>query len=137
MADPELKSLTASSVTETPDPLDTPAPSALEYLASLHLSEEDLELLLGEAPGLSWVDMKEDVQSFFFRLRHRVARLVCNDQALKDSISNSVKGGAEATWLALVVGLGFDPSMIAAAALKPIAVGLVVSGMRQLCRGGS
>ena len=134
MADPELKSLIASSVTETPDPLDTPAPSALKYLASLHLTEEDIELLLGEAPGLSWADMREDVQSFFFRLRRRVARIVCNDKELRDSVSNSLKGGAEATWLALVVGLGFDPSMIAAAALKPIAVGLVVSGVGQLCR---
>lgn len=137
MTDPELKSLLASSETETSDPLDSPSPSALNYLASLHLSEEDVEILLGEAPGLSWNDMKEDVQAFYFRLRRRVARLICNDKELKDSISGSLKGGAEATWIALVIALGFDPSMIGAAALKPIAVGLIISGVGQLCRDAS
>jgi hypothetical protein len=133
MTDPQLQNLIASSAAETPDPLNVPAPSVLKYLASLDLSDEDIEVLLGDAPGLSWADMKEDVQSFFFRLRRRIARLVCDDQELKDSVNQSLTVGAEAAWLALVGALGITPSTLAAAALKPIAVGLVTSGVNKLC----
>jgi len=134
MSDPEIQNLIASSANQTDDLLDKPAASALEYLTSLPLSDEDLETLLGEAPGLSWTDMKKDSRAFFFRLRRRAARLVCSDKELKDSVAKSLTVGAEAAWLALLGAFGINAGTLAAAALKPIAVGLVKSGVGQLCR---
>lgn len=134
MADLEMQNLIASSEGETDDPLDKPAPSALEYLSSLPLGNEDLETLLGEAPSLSWTDVKKDSRAFFLRLRRRAARLVCSDKELKESVYKSLTVGAEAAWLALLGAFGISASTLAAAALKPIAVGLVKSGVGQLCR---
>jgi len=81
--------------------------------------------------------MKQDVQSFFFRLRKRGARLEWNDKEVRDSIKKSLTIGADDAWVALVRALGFSPEVLAAAALKPIAVGLVISGVNQLCQGSS
>lgn len=132
MTDPDLQRLIASE--NAVDPLTAPSPSTLDYLTSLHLSENELEILLGEAPGLSWVDVRKDSRAFFFRLRRRVARLVCNDRKLKESVAQSITVGAEAAWLALVGALGIAPSTVGAAALKPIAVGLIKSGVGTLCK---
>jgi hypothetical protein len=134
MPDFELQNLSAATANETSDPLDTPGPSSLNYLASRDLSEEEIEMLLGDAPGLSWADMKEDAQAFFFRLRGRVARIVCNDQELSNSVNQALVMGAEAAWMALVGALGLSAETAAAAALKPIAVGLTTSGLSRLCR---
>jgi len=134
MADLEIQNLIASGAGRTDDPLDDPSPSALEYLSSLQLSDEDLGTLLGEAPGLSWTDVKKDSRAFFFRLRRRTARLVCSDKELKDSVAKAVTVGAEAAWVALLGVFGVSAGTLAASALKPIAVGLIKSGVGQLCR---
>ena len=133
MSDIEMQNLIASARL-TDDPLDKPAPETLEFLSSLHLSEGDIETLLGEAPGLSWTDIKKDSRAFFFRLRRRTARLVCSDRELKKSVEKSLTVGVEAAWLALLGAFGINASTLAATALKPIAVGLVTSGIGQLCR---
>lgn len=135
MTDTDLEKLAGMASTETPDPLNQPGPTSLRYLERLDLKPEDLEALLGNEPGLSWVDLKRNTAGFFVRLRLRVSRLVCNDRKLRDEVTKGVQAGAEAAWVALIVAVGITPGSIAAAALKPIAAALIVSGAGTLCRG--
>jgi hypothetical protein len=136
MPDSELQDLVHASKAATPDPLHAPPDASLAFLGSLDLDGEDLELLLGEAPGLSWTDVKQETQAFFDRLRLRTAQLVCDDDKLKASVDMALKSGAEAGWLALVAGFGFGPGTVVATALKPIAAALVTTGVGKLCSKG-
>lgn len=133
MSDSDLEMLAQATTGHPGDPLDNPPPSALNYLAALDLSEDDLELLLGDVPGLSFADVEGNAEALFFRLRQRIANLVCSDDKLKESVKKSVNAGAEAAWISLLAVLGLTPGVIAAAALKPLAAGLVVAGVEQLC----
>jgi hypothetical protein len=137
MADPDLDRLTASAAEGNRNPLDEPPPAALDYLSSLDLSQTDLELLLGDTPGLSFADVKGNAAALFFRLRKVLADLVCTDNSLKDTVKKSITAGTEAAWIAIVAALGLTPGTIAAAALKPLASGLVVAGVERLCRTNS
>ena len=137
MNDSALNQLVLSATAQGANALDLPTSASLDYLATLSLSDADVQLLLGDAPGLSWREVSDDTRAFYFRLRRRVARLVCNDTKLRDSVAKSVTVSADAAWLVLVHALGLKPEVLAAAALKPIAVGIVVSGAERLCKGPS
>lgn len=125
--DEEFGSLGASTI-------DEPSAADISFYEKLDLGEEDLELLLGEAPGLSWVDFKKDMADFYYRLRNRTAQLVCSDGEMRKSVGDSIKVGAEATWLSLLAAFGLNPGILAARALKPIALGVVLSGVEGLCK---
>jgi hypothetical protein len=131
--DRDLDELEQAASQASADPWDDPSPRMLEYLAELDLSDDDLELLLGLSPGLSWADIKENGAALFFRLRQRVSGLVCADAKLKDSVTKAVNAGADAAFVALAGVIGLSPQTIAAAALKPLATALVVAGAGRLC----
>jgi hypothetical protein len=134
MPDEDLRRLEGAAAGHE-DPLRDPPTAALEFLASLDLTDDDLELLLGEAPGLAWSDAREHAGAFFVRMRNHVGRIVCDDDQLKDNVKRAVTGGADAAWLALVAALGLTPGALVAVALKPLAVGVAVSGVEGLCTG--
>jgi hypothetical protein len=134
MSDSDLDRLARQDSDRSTDPLDDPSTTALEYLASLELTDEDLELLLGDAPGLSFADVRQNALALFFRIRQRVAGLICADDDLKESVKKSIAGGMDAGWLSLVAVVGVAPGSVAAGALKPLAGGLVISGVERLCR---
>lgn len=133
MSDAELERLTQEITASSNDPIDTPPEIALEYLASLNLSDDDLEILLGDVPGLSFAEVKQNASALYFRIRQVVASLVCSDGNLKESIKQAITVGVEAVWLALLSVLGITPETLAAAALKPLAGGLTASGVDRLC----
>jgi hypothetical protein len=132
MADVEIDQLLAAARSEGGN-LTSPGHSLLGYVQALDIGDRDLQALLGDAPGFTWTDVKENVEGFFARVRRRVARLVCSDDELRGEVTTAIKVGAEATWIAVVAAVGVVPGSVAAAALKPIAVALVVSGVGQLC----
>lgn len=113
--------------------LDEPSAEDIAFYDKLDLGDQDLELLLGEAPGLSWGDFSQDLEDFYYRLRNRTARLVCSDGELRKSVGKSIEVGVEAAWLSLLAAFGLNPATLAARALKPMAVGVVHSGVEELC----
>jgi len=112
-----------TNATETDrDPFDNPSPAALDYLSSLDLSEEDFELLLGDVPGLSFVDVKENASALFFRLRKRLR--IADDQRLR---TGRGLGCRIQRWTVPGrVPRGLHPDIIAAARQAGVARGLYI-----------
>jgi hypothetical protein len=132
MIDQDLAMLTEAAE-RVPDPVDSPPDEAIRFLEALDLDEDDLETLLGDAAHLSVAEVRANGAAIYFRVRTRMARLICTDAKLKTSVRLSLAAGGEAAWLALLGVTGLNPATVAAAALKPIAVGIVVSGVERLC----
>jgi len=64
MNDRDLLDLASSAAQESADPLENPPQSSLQYLAGLGLTDYDLVLLLGDAPGMSPADVTTETKAF-------------------------------------------------------------------------
>jgi len=134
--DDQLRGLVTASQ-GVPDPLTDPPEASVQFLDDLHLSDQDLDLLLGaDAAGFrSLADLRADGRLLFKSIRSRVAKKVCVDDELRDSVASAFEGGVDVLWVTLVGVVGLTPASLVAIALKPLASALAVRGAGALCRG--
>ena len=137
--------MTASSEVQSRDPLETkwapggsldldnPPPDVLSQLESLPLSDNDVSALLGDGLGFSAADFRTAVRRFWFALRERIRSLLCRDEKLRASASAAIQAGATAVAALLVGMLGLQANTVAEQAIGPLAVGIALNGLGQLC----
>src|SRR5262249_56293723 len=84
--DDQLRGLVTASESVS-DPLADPPEARVQFLDDLHLSDQDLDLLLGaDAAGFrSLSDLRPDARLLFTSIRSRVAKKVCAHDELRDS----------------------------------------------------
>lgn len=90
--DDQLSGLVAASESVS-DPLIDPPEASVQFLDDLHLSDQDLDLLLGaDATGFrSLSDLRADGRLLFKSIRSRVAKKVCVDEELRDSVASALE----------------------------------------------
>ena len=133
MADKELAKLLEDNSIDSTNAIDVPSRSTLAYLGRLDLDDDAIEILLGDSPGLSWIDIRANLTDFYHRLRRRTSYLICHDDELKESVSKALDVGADAVWLTVIGAFGIRAETLAASALKPIAIAIMKSGVGKLC----